>query len=176
MALKGEGSVSPAIVFDCYLRNPPFPRTYVRLSIVTHFNNPPPSVLRLSYSSRGVKDVYRCFCFILRSLLAPQYIKYLRRPHYCCAPRIAYGVKRRSALCRPLRSRQLLISSFYCTSSSSQLRFRIIKTLNQNQKHFRQLSSWRATLRRRRADYTRLNFFKTLLCLYYYLKRFRIVC
>lgn len=60
---------------------------YVRHSIApASLNNPPSSILRLSYSSRGVKDVYCCFCFILRSLLQPQYIKHLRRPHRCRTP------------------------------------------------------------------------------------------
>lgn len=47
------------------------------------FNNPSLSILRYSYLSEGVKDVYRCFCFILRSLLQPQFIKRLRQPHCC---------------------------------------------------------------------------------------------
>lgn len=82
------------------------------------FNNQPSSILRLSYSSRGVKDVYRCFCFILRSLLQPQYIKHLRRPH-CCRlrgkARSSYG----PCLRRPQglsTSGQLLISPLFCNA------------------------------------------------------------
>lgn len=81
-------------------------------------NNQPSSILRLSYSSRGVKDVYRCFCFILRSLLQPQYIKHLRRPHCCRLPgpaRLSYGpcLRRPQALST---SGQLLISPLFCNA------------------------------------------------------------